>query len=879
MKGKIIVIVCVLLAVNICIAIAQNDVLAKKVRVEDFKGTKKAFLKHLESKANITFTYTNEILLNENIQIEKSEKSLKEYLDILFPEKDVKYHIQGNKILLLKNDSDSQGSLKQRIRGIVRDKDSKSPLIGATVLVNNTSPVIGTISNAKGEFVLENVPVGRCEVEARFIGYKPFKFNNLVLKSAKELILSIELEENVEEIEEVVISAYENKGDAMNKMAVVGARAFSVEQTERYAGSWGDPSRMATNFAGVFTGGDQNNDIVIRGNSPTGLLWNFEGIPIPSPNHFDAMGATGGPVSILNNNVLSRSDFFTGAFPSEFGNGISGVFDLNMRNGNNEKREYVAQLGFNGFEIGAEGPFNYKNKASYLINYRYSMLGLVDQLLWIDELPYYQDLTFKVNIPYEKGNISVFGIGGLSHIYFDYSIDSLPTEDKVINGSSEIDGSKTGVVGAKWVHFFNNNLRLENTVAVTTRRPYYDEDSIINGHKAGKYGKSFETQDEFLYSTKLIKKFNAKNTLEIGSMIENFTFTLDKYIQYLRTTDTTEAGMPYKFTKNNIVLFQNYIQWKHKFTPTLTFVGGIHHMHLFMNNSKIVEPRGGIEWQFNPKQSLSFGYGLHSQIQPLHVYYIPTYYYDADGNFIITNESNNNLDLSKSHQYVLGYNYSINKDLRLKVESYYQQLYDYPVEGRSSYYSMINEGANFGVDAEDSLVNKGTGQNYGIEFTFEKYFNNDYYILLTTSIFDSKYKGSDGIKRNTAYNGNYVINLLGGYEWQLKHNWSMNVDIRLVTAGGRRDIPVLEDESERLKMTVYDYEHAYAEKVGNYFRLDNRISFTYQGAKTTHEIALDITNVTNHLNPYQRYWDGISNSIVYEYQQGIFPMGLYRINF
>lgn len=855
---------------------AQDDVLTKKVSVNRFDGTKKDFLKYLENQTGITFGYTNSLAVDEGISIEKSSKTLSEYLDILFPDGNIEYNKKGNKVLLI--DRTGKTGLNQRIRGVIIDKDTKTPLIGATVLVMNTSPTMGTITNISGEFILEDVPVGRCNIEARYMGYKTRRFANLILKSAKELIINIELEEDVAQIEEVVIRTYDNKGDAMNKMAIVGARAFSVEQTERYAGSWGDPSRMATNFAGVITGGDQLNDIVIRGNSPTGLLWSFEGIPIPSPNHFDAMGATGGPVSILNNNVLSRSDFFTGAFPSEFGNGISGVFDLNMRNGNNEKREYIAQLGFNGFELGAEGPITHNSKASYLINYRYSMLGLVDQLLWIEELPYYQDLTFKVHVPYEKGSVSLFGLGGLSHIYFSDE-DSLTPEDPVKRGWIEKDGSKTGVVGAKWVHFFSNDLRMVNTVALSARQPYYIEDSTINGEKKGKIGRSIYTEDQTLYSIKFIKKFNARNIIDVGSMIQNFSYTTDKYFLQYSSYDSINYGFLYKQEENNLVLLQNYIQWKHKFIHNLTFVGGLHHMHFFLNNSKIVEPRAGLKWKFHPKQTLSFGYGLHSQIQPLNVYFETTKDYSDEENPVIRTNSNRNLDFSKSHQYVLGYDYAINQNLRLKIETYYQDLYDYPIEKRPSYFSLINEGAGFGVDPEDSLVNKGTGKNYGIEFTFEKFFNNDYYILLTTSIFDSKYKGSDCIERNTAYNGNYVINFLGGYEWQLKKNWSINLDIRMVTAGGRRDIPIDLAQSMIEQKSIYDYEHAYEDKVGMYFRLDTRVGFSYQGAKTTHEIALDIANVTNHLNEYSRYYDRYSNKILYEDQQGIFPMGLYRVNF
>jgi len=268
------------------------------------------------------------------------------------------------------SNSFAQNNYTQTIRGTVIDKSSQSPLIGASIILMNSDPLIGTITDIDGKFRLENIPVGRQGITISYLGYNTIALPGLNLTSGKELVLTIELEENITSLSKVVITAEQRKDIAINEMATVSARSFTVEETERYAGSLGDPSRMVSNFAGVSMTNDSRNDIIIRGNSPSGLLWRLDGIEIPNPNHFGAFGTTGGPVSMLNNNLLTNSDFITSAFPAEYGNAMSGVFDLKMRHGNNEKREYVGQIGFNGFELGAEGPFKKGSRASYLANYR-----------------------------------------------------------------------------------------------------------------------------------------------------------------------------------------------------------------------------------------------------------------------------------------------------------------------------------------------------------------------------------------------------------------------------------------------------------------------------------------------------------------------------
>ncbi|MCD4788701.1 MAG: carboxypeptidase-like regulatory domain-containing protein, partial [Bacteroidales bacterium] len=212
-------------------------------------------------------------------------------------------------------------NITQTVKGQVIEKQTLAPLPGATVILLETDPLVGTTTNTDGYFVLENVPVGRVSLQVRYMGYHTATINNLNLMSGKELVVNVEMEEKVEKIDEVVITAT-RKGETINQMTSISARTFSVEETQRFAGAMNDVSRMAANYAGVCTSNDALNDIVIRGNSPSGLLWQLDGVDIPNPNHFGQLGATGGPVSMLNNNVLSNSDFMTGAFPAEYGNAL-----------------------------------------------------------------------------------------------------------------------------------------------------------------------------------------------------------------------------------------------------------------------------------------------------------------------------------------------------------------------------------------------------------------------------------------------------------------------------------------------------------------------------------------------------------------------------
>ncbi len=768
----------------------------------------------------------------------------------------------------------SAQTITQTIRGVVVDADSESPLPGANVVLVNSSPLVGAMTDSEGEFALQNVPVGRQTLQITMVGYSPAQLTNLDVRSGKELVLTVKLSEEVIQTEAVVVKAFSNKDKPINEMAAVSARSFSVEETERYAGTWFDPARMAANYAGVNAVGDARNDIIIRGNSPVGLLWRLENIDIPNPNHFGTLGTTGGPISILNNSLLDNSDFFTGAFPAEYGNALSGVFDLNMRSGNSQTREYTAQVGMNGFEFGAEGPFSKKSKASYLASYRYSTLAVFDYLgisFGVSGVPEYQDATFKINVPTKKfGKFSLFGVGGFSYLEALFKDQN---EDDWTLGGKGIDlrfGSQMGVAGLTHSFFFDKNTRLQSALAVSGTGSSARTDSAnVNSKPVTAYGdKSSEVK--YSFNTKFNKKINSKNTFNAGFQADLFyasyadSVILPDY-SYRKLSESTNA---------QILLFQSYAQIKHKVTDKLYFYGGLHAQYLELNGSKVLEPRASLKWNFAPKHSLALAGGMHSQLQPRLFYFFQTLH--SDGSF---SETNKNLDFSKSNQIVLGYDFLINKNLRLKAETYYQHLYDFPVRISPSSFSLINYGTTFYSGRADSLVNEGTGKNYGFEFTAEKFLSRNYYILFTTSMFESTYIGSDNIERNTIFNGNYVSNLLGGYTIIVRKTNELKLDAKIVAAGGKRYIPIDIEASTLAGRAVYDTEHAYEDQYAPYFRLDGRLSYKWNRPKFTAEFAFDVQNITKHQNVMMETFNPDTNTLEYNYQFGLFYVFLLRFQF
>jgi hypothetical protein len=756
--------------------------------------------------------------------------------------------------------------ITQTIRGTVIDKQSRIPLTGATVILLNTDPVVGITTDKEGNFVFKNVPLGRQSVMTSYVGYSSSVKNNLIVSSGKEVVLEFELEERITEINELDIS-WRKKSEYLNQMAATSARTFTVEETRRYAGGLDDPARMASSFAGVAMSSITDNGIVIRGNSAKGVSWRLEGVDIPNPNHFaGASVAGGGIVTVFSAQMLANSDFFTGAFPAEYGNAVAGVFDIKFRKGNNEKREYTVQMGVLGLDLSSEGPFTKGRKSSYLFNYRYSTFGMVQALLPNNMgIPQYQDLSFKLNFPNKHGYFSIWGIGS-SDFWAKSKLDS-----SVWKISADRD-------------YFNWNLRMGaagiSNNLITGKKTYLRSNLAITGTYNAMDAKrlDFEMtghQNWFLedYSSKIIlnsfinHKINEHATLRSGINYQFLFFNLN-----LNATMNNIPSTFQNFVDQNgkSSYGEYYAQLKYDFTDKLTLNGGFNAMYFMLNQNYSVDPRLSLKWFFKPDQSISFGYGKHSQLEEFKIYLI---------NKKINNKTtypNKNIELSHSKQFVISYDWMINENLRLKIEPYYQHLYNYPGIPDSSY-SMINFNQDWTF--RDSLINNSKGRNYGVDLTFERFLHEGYYYLLTASIFDSRYRGGDDVWRNTRYNKNFVVNMLFGKEYYRSRNRVFGANFKLNYMGGDRSSPVLTTESIINKRVIYDESKSFSKRLPSTYNLD--ITLTFRKNKETYSRvwAFQLKNIlaSPMYSGYDYYYkDGevkLSKSVI------ILPVISYKIEF
>lgn len=766
----------------------------------------------------------------------------------------------------------------QTVKGRLTDAQSQYPLPGAIVVVVGSNPLIGATADEDGYYRLKNVPLGRQTLKVSGIGYKERIIPNVLVTQGKEVVLDLGLEESIVTSEEVTVTQKRDiiREEARNEMALVSARTFRAEEAARYAGSRADVARMAANFAGVSGVNDGRNDIIIRGNSPLGMLYRLDGVDIPNPTHFGTAGATGGPVGMLNNNVLGRSDFMTAAFPAEYGNALSGVFDLSMRNGNRDKREFLGQIGFNGFELGAEGPMGNKG-ASYLVNYRYSTLGLfkaVGLSFTGAAVPEYQDLSFKLNFPLSKrSQLSIFGLGGFASVQFNGKDEDSTNlySDAYTNLYS---ATRSGTIGVNHQFFFNERTYGKLTLSASGTFNNTRVDSLSQDQQTV-FEDYRDRATSARYSARYIlnHKFSARATLNTGVYVDYLDFSFrDSVKEYPANAPSRWRRL--RNSEGNTVLTQGHATLQYRFTDRLTGNAGLHAQHLNLSNSTAIEPRSNWQYALNERQSLSLGVGLHSQMQTLPAYFVTTR--EADGSY---RKGNTDLGFTRAWHYVLGYNLALTPKTRLKAEVYYQSIFDAPVASKPSSYSLLNFGSDFGYPEENDLVNEGTGSNRGIELTVERFFSDGYYFLWTTSLFESKYKGSDGIERNTAFAGNYVVNVLGGKEWKIRDKNAIALDVKFTAAGGRRYTPFDVQRSIAEGTAIRLENEAFSRRFSDYYRADVKLSYRINGKRTTQEIFVDLQNITNRLNDFQKGWSRVKGREYTIPQVGLFPIPGYRLTF
>ena len=763
----------------------------------------------------------------------------------------------------------AQAQYRQQLRGTVVDQVLQKPLAGATVSIASINQSV--VTDEEGIFRFKDLPIGSYRVTVSYSGFKETSLENIAVNSGKETVLTIPLEALVKMETEVLVKANSKKNKPLNDMSVVSARAFTVEETQKYAAAVNDPLRMATVFPGVLAGDDGNNSIIIRGNSPTGLLWKMEGMDIPNPNHFSNAGNSGGGISILSSQLLANSDFVTAAFASEYGNALSGVFDLKLRKGNNEKREYTLQAGLLGLNAAIEGPFSKSYKGSYLVNYRYSTLELLNKIgvLPNDGSTNFQDLSYNIYLPTSKlGSFTFFGFGGLSSEIRKADKDSSKWEEKDDRLSYDF-VANTGMAGLTHTILPGNKINLKTGIGYSYTNNGYDEDKIQDDYSVVKnYKESYKIR-KWLFNSTMNYKFNNRLSLRAGVIANLINFNY-----YQLSSEHDGEPLEEKInTKGHTSTRQAFTQWQYKVSNDFTVNAGLHYLHLALNNTSSVEPRLSAKWNISHKSSLALGYGLHSQLQVFGIYFAQEK--KTDGSY---NLPNKDLGFTKAHHYVLSFSQRLAKNLLLKAEAYYQQLFNVPVSLKdSSTFSTLNIQDGYILDP---LANKGKGKNYGVEISLERYLQNNFYLTLSNSIYQSKYTAADGVERDTRFNGNYIVTLIAGKDFVSKSKRkTFGVNIKTINAGGLRTTPIDFAASQAKGYTVFKESEAYSLQNPAYFRADLRVSMKWNRRRFTSTLSLDIQNLTGRLNVYNQSYDEEENKIVTNYQTGLIPILNYKIDF
>jgi hypothetical protein len=771
-------------------------------------------------------------------------------------------------LICLMSNAQTQNTLTQTVRGTIKDANLKFPMIGATIIVDGVEPAMGATADFEGNFRLERVPLGRHNFKVSYVGYELFTISEIVVGSGKEVVLVIELKEIAQSLGEVVVRANTNKDRPINSMATLSARTFSVEEASRYAGGLDDPARLAAGFAGVATTQTTNNAIIIRGNSPRGVLWRVEGVDVPATFHFpnvDFVG--GGGYTIFSSQMLRNSDFYTGAFPAEYGNAFSGVFDVKLRTGNDEKREYTAGIGIQGVDFAAEGPFVKGGKATYLFNYRYGTLGLIGKLLNFPNLPTFQDVTFKFDFPTHKaGTFTIWGMGADDINNKDAKEDPNQWETS-IDYMSQRYKNRFGAIGFSHRILVGRNTYLNTVISADGMSSLYDKSEYSNDMRMLPVLYSKSTEAKYSFRGTINHRISSKINSRSGITVNRLFFDNNLKLAFLNDPDNL-----IDFVDNNGSGFQTqlFTQFKIEFLPNLTTNIGVHSMYLNINDKATIEPRAGLNWGFSEKDELSIAYGLHSQMEELR-----TYYSKVSNNGIMELQ-NKNLDFMKSHHFVLGYSRKISDVARIKVEPYYQMLENIPVYSNSSF-SIINVTNNWAINRK--LENTGTGKNYGIDVTVERFLKDGYYYLFTATIFDSKYTGGDGKEYNTVYNRGHVVNILAGKEWMLKGKNILGISAKVTHMGGLRYTPVLYEKSMEANWALPDYSRAYESQFPSTTGVDLSVTYKVNKEKHTGTWYFMIKNALMQPDYSDPFYSRMKNDVIIDEMKMPFPSLGYKIDF
>ncbi len=761
------------------------------------------------------------------------------------------------------------------IRGSVVDHSTNQPLAGASISLLPLGSGLGASTDDEGKFEIKQVPVGRQSIQISFTGYETNVVRELLVVSGKEVVVELQLESAPYQLEEVEVSAEVPQIEEMDKVDI------NAEQFQRIAANYLDPARVVMSSPSVANTNDQNNAVSVRGNSPIANTWRLEGVEIVNPNHLANAGTisdrptqNGGGVNVLSTQMLDKSSFLMGYMPAGYGNALGGIFDMNLRKGNNQQREYTAQASLIGLDFAAEGPFKKGGSASYLVNYRYSFTGVL-ALMGVDfggETIKFQDLSFNVSLPKTPiGEVTLFGVNGWNSNVFKGPDDKNDwTEDKDL---SDIDyASSIYAYGVTQEATIGSRSNWKNVVVYSSTTTERDQNSrSLNSPSFTSTTQDNEQVSKLSFASIVSTRLGNNITSKAGIRGTAYQWGNDRTESLFFNNNSAGAGAPDFNLAINGLLLQPFISGNFALGSRVDLDLGLNSSWFDYTNEFLLEPRANLELRLAPKTSLSFRSGIYSQVLSPYAYYTANSF-PASGQAIAPSDrGNTGLQYTKSWSSEIAWTQKIGTSSTLGATAFYQSLYDLPFayNGFYDYFNYMNFDGTYPLEA---LATGGKGRVYGISLEHRQQIVNGFYIWSGGSLYRSEYEDLFGQYRASSFDGRYSLNATLGKEWmKTKKNGIerlFGVNSRVLYQGG-----FLQQEPGNVE-GIFG-----ANRLGDYFRLDLRVQWTRFKKGYTQMFAIDVQNLLNVENPAYYYFDTVQNKQVLKTQLGLIPVLVYRIDF
>ena len=749
----------------------------------------------------------------------------------------------------------------QTLQGTVTDAISGEPLTGAAVYIVGLQK--GSTVDSVGDYSIRDIPVGRYTIECRQLGYETQQQVEVQINSNHATVVDFRLMVMPKMLEGVTITVQVNKARALNPTAVAGTKMISVDEAKRYGGAFDDIARVVKHNVGT-TGSEDNTSLSVHGNPTYTTVFRIDGVEMPSPNHFDGTGDFGtGKISALHTDLLANSDFYTAAPVAEIGNSLGGVMDLNLRSGNKKEYEHSARLSILGLDVTSEGPINRVSGSSYIFSYRYGLTKLANDMgvsILEGDQADYQDLYFKLNYPVGKrGTISVWGLGLWDHGYMLVEgVDQDDWEGSLYDQEDWYDKISTLMGGVTYDQPFGDGWRLRANLAAANRRyqardGYYmfslsgDTLNVYNRqHLAWGPATPYASMDnETLWLTAaaaLQKRFSDNYLQKTGFQVRSIS-----YSQSLKRAANIYSGFLIPLAEGNAWGWQLDLYGDNNFRyDHWTFNAGLHVQGWTLANDYDLQPRLSAEWRPASGHTFSVGLGRTSRIENMET--------------LLAATGNLELKMVRSNQAVLGYKWQPRNELCFNIEAWGEYLTNVPVSPTGTY-CIFNRRLFY---TTEPLVSEGHGRNLGIGFNIEHYMTKGYYFQVNASIFKSEYRAIDKVWRHTLYDRGWAVNAVGGKEWVLGNKRTLSVNIAGTMMGGLRATPFDEDASAANfaagnPYCAYQEDKAMSLKTGTVYDLSFNINYRIKAKKVSHVIGLDYMNVLANEEPFQDFYNYVTN--------------------